>query len=29
MPVLLGILGLGGMRSWEKVKGCARDNLKK
>lgn len=29
MPVLMGILGLGGMRSWEKVKGCARDNLKK
>lgn len=29
MPVLLGILGLGGMRSWEKVKGCARENLKK
>ena len=29
MPVLFGILGLGGMRSWEKVKGCARDNLKK
>ena len=28
MPVLMGILGLGGMRSWEKVKGCARDNLK-
>lgn len=29
MPVLMGILGLGGLRSWEKVKGCARDNLKK
>ena len=29
MPVLLGILGLGGMRSYEKVKGIARDNLKK
>ena len=28
MPVLMGILGLGGLRSWEKVKGCARDNLK-
>lgn len=28
MPVLLGILGLGGMRSYEKVKGIARDNLK-
>lgn len=29
MPVLLGILGLGGMRSWEKINGCARENLKK
>lgn len=29
MPVLLGILGLGGMRSYEKVKNVARDNLKK
>lgn len=29
MPVLLGILGLGGMRSYEKVKGIARDNMKK
>jgi hypothetical protein len=28
MPVLLGILGLGGMRSYEKVKGIARENLK-
>jgi len=26
-PVLLGILGLGGMRSWEKGKGVARNNL--
>ena len=24
MPVLMGILGLGGMRSYEKVKGVAR-----
>lgn len=24
MPVLMGILGLGGLRSWEKVKGVAR-----
>ena len=23
MPILLGMLGLGGMRSWEKVKGVA------
>jgi len=29
MPVLMGILGLGGMRSYEKVKGIARENLKK
>lgn len=29
MPVLLGILGLGTMRSYEKVKGIARDNMKK
>ena len=29
MPVLLGILGLGGMRSYEKVKNVARENLKK
>ena len=25
MPVLLGMLGLGGMRSFEKVKGRARE----
>ena len=25
MPVLLGMLGLGGMRSFEKVKGKARE----
>ena len=24
MPVLLGMLGLGGLRSWEKTKGVAR-----
>jgi len=24
MPVLMGILGLGGLRSWEKIKGVAR-----
>jgi|TARA_R110000796_G_scaffold161927_1_gene278715 hypothetical protein len=24
MPVLMGILGLGGLRSWEKVKGVAK-----
>ncbi len=24
MPVLLGLLGLGGMRSWEKVQGAAK-----
>tara|TARA_R110000822_G_scaffold309959_1_gene440770 strand:+ start:659 stop:1063 length:405 start_codon:yes stop_codon:yes gene_type:complete len=24
MPVLMGMLGLGGLRSWEKVKGVAR-----
>lgn len=28
MPVLLGLLGLGGMRSYDKTKGVARDNLK-
>ena len=27
MPVLLGMLGLGGMRSYEKAKGVHRDNL--
>ena len=27
MPVLLGMLGLGGMRSFEKMKGVSRDNL--
>jgi len=26
MPVLLGILGLGGMRSFEKIKGVAREH---
>jgi hypothetical protein len=25
LPVLLGMLGLGGMRSWEKSKGVARE----
>lgn len=29
MPVLMGILGLGGLRSWEKTRGVARDNLHK
>jgi hypothetical protein len=24
MPVLLGMLGLGGLRSWEKTRGVAR-----
>jgi|TARA_R110000868_G_scaffold154275_2_gene380367 hypothetical protein len=24
MPVLMGLLGLGGLRSWEKVKGVAK-----
>jgi|TARA_R110000822_G_scaffold248354_1_gene376036 hypothetical protein len=24
MPVLMGMLGLGGLRSWEKVKGVAK-----
>lgn len=28
MPVLLGMLGLGGMRSFEKAKGVHRDQLK-
>ena len=28
MPVLLGLLGLGGMRSYDKTKGVARDSLK-
>lgn len=28
MPVLLGMLGLGAMRSFEKTKGVHRDNLK-
>jgi hypothetical protein len=28
MPVLLGILGLGGMRSWERVQGVERNSLK-
>jgi hypothetical protein len=23
LPILLGMLGLGGLRSWEKTKGCA------
>ena len=27
MPVLLGMLGVGGMRSFEKMKGVHRDNL--
>lgn len=28
MPIILGVLGLGGMRSWEKIQGKARENLK-
>lgn len=27
MPIVLGVLGIGGMRSWEKIQGKARDNL--
>jgi hypothetical protein len=27
MPVLLGLLGLGGFRSWEKARGVARSKL--
>ena len=27
MPVLIGMLGLGGYRSWEKAKGVARSKL--
>ena len=27
-PLLFGMLGIGAMRSWEKVQGVARDNLK-
>ena len=29
MTLLMSLLGLGGMRSFEKVKGVARENLKK
>ena len=28
MPVVLGMLGLGGARTWEKMKGIHRENLK-
>jgi hypothetical protein len=28
-PVLMGLLGLGGMRSWEKSRGVARNDLKR
>ena len=28
MPLTLALLGLGGMRSWEKSKGVARENMK-
>ena len=28
MPVLLGMLGVGGMRSFEKMKGVSRDNMR-
>jgi len=27
MPIVLGVLGIGGMRSWEKIQGKARNNL--
>jgi hypothetical protein len=27
MPIVLGVLGIGGMRSWEKIQGKARENL--
>jgi Holin of 3TMs, for gene-transfer release len=27
MPLLMALLGLGGMRTWEKTQGVARDNL--
>ena len=28
MPTMMGLLGLGGMRSYDKAKGVARDNMK-
>ena len=28
MPILLGILGIGGARTYEKIKGVARENMK-
>lgn len=28
MPIVMGVLGIGGMRSWEKIRGKARENLK-
>jgi hypothetical protein len=28
MPIVLGVLGIGGMRSWEKINGKARENLR-
>lgn len=27
MPIVLGVLGIGGMRSWEKITGKARNNM--
>jgi acyl-CoA-binding protein len=27
MPIILGVLGIGGYRTWEKLKGKSRDNL--
>ena len=29
MTLTLSLLGLGGMRTWEKSKGVARENMKK
>lgn len=27
MPIILGVLGIGGFRTWEKIQGKSRDNL--
>ena len=27
MPIILGVLGIGGFRTWEKINGKARDNM--
>lgn len=27
MPIILGVLGIGGFRTWEKIRGKSRDNL--